>query len=56
MMSILSNGGQNIKNTISLKLGHAITTTEGQTATVIIDENAEYQANTNLEEIHYLMV
>lgn len=36
-----------------MRLGAAITTSDGQTATVILDEPNE---NSNLEEMHYLLV
>ena len=36
-----------------MRLGAAITTSDGQTTTVMLDEPNE---NSNLEEMHYLMV
>lgn len=36
-----------------MRLGAAITTTDGQTTTVMFDEPNE---NSNLEEMHYLLV
>ena len=56
MMSILSGGANHLRNTISLRIGggpHALTHSDGQTNTVLVDEGTE---NSNIEEMHYLMV
>ena len=51
MMSILSTGPNNIRNTITLRIGpSAITHSEN---TAFVEEPNE---NSDLEEMHYLMV
>ena len=55
MMSILSTGPNNVRNTLTLRIGpSAITHSEGLTTThPVADEPID---NSDLEEMHYLMV
>ena len=52
-MSILSTGPNNIRNTLTLRIGPSAITHSVGNPTTFVDEPTE---NSDLEEMHYLMV